>query len=160
MSRLVLNSVTPIVCVTKRFEIVIPYFIQTGCKRKRTTLLNTAKQKCPWFARLTWTTLRRLIFIENIFAKLDFLGLFSWMQILTYGTIHIWRPRKSSNFKTTLVQLRPKFFHHYDLRCPISNEPPSLNDKQSFKGKHNSRMTIICYRVFPSGRLSFWVSTH
>ena len=37
------------------------------------------------------------------------------------------------------------------------------NDKQSIKmkqRKHNPRMTITCYQVFPSGRLSFSVSTH
>ena len=50
-----------------------------------------------------------------------------------------------------------------DLGRPISNEPPSPyspNDNQSIKRKHNLRMSIICYQVFSSGRLSFLVSTH
>ena len=44
----------------------------------------------------------------------------------------------------------------------LSPHPHSLtpNDNQSIKRKHNPRMTIICYQVFPSGRLSFSVSTH
>ena len=60
------------------------------------------------------------------------------------------------------VQLRPKFFHTLDLWCPLSKEfppPPSPNDNQSVKRKRNPRMAIICYHVFPSGRLSFSVST-
>ena len=62
---------------------------------------------------------------------------------------------------TPLVQLRPKFFHLLDLGRPISNEPPpSPNDNQSVKRKHNPRMTIICFQAFPSGRLSFSVSSH
>ena len=63
---------------------------------------------------------------------------------------------------TALVQLRPKFFHPLDLGRLISNEtpPPFPNDNQSIKRKHNPRMTIICYQVFSSGRLSFSVSTH
>ena len=62
----------------------------------------------------------------------------------------------------TLLQLCPKFFHLLDLGHPVSNEPPSPNDNQSIKWKHNPRMTIICYQVFLSGlgRLSFSVSTH
>ena len=60
-----------------------------------------------------------------------------------------------------LVQLCPKFFHPLDFQRLISNEPlPSPNDKQSIKRKHNPRMTIICYQVLPSGRLSFSVSTY
>ena len=57
-----------------------------------------------------------------------------------------------SNSLHPLVHLRPKFF--LDLGRPISNEPPpSPNDIQSVKRKHNPRMTIICYQVLPSGRL-------
>ena len=50
---------------------------------------------------------------------------------------------------TPLSQLRPKFFHPLDLGRPISNEPPppSPNDNQSVKRKHNPRMSIICYQV-------------
>ena len=36
--------------------------------------------------------------------------------------------------------------------------PPSPNDTQSIKIKHNPRMAIISYQVFPSGRLPFSVS--
>ena len=39
------------------------------------------------------------------------------------------------------VHLRPKFFHALDFGCPISNEPPSPNDNQSIKGKHDAKMT-------------------
>ena len=62
-------------------------------------------------------------------------------------------------FKTPspLVHLRPKFLHPLDLGRPISNKPPSLNDSQSFKRKHNPRITIVCYQVLPSDRLSFSV---
>ena len=66
-------------------------------------------------------------------------------------------------FKTPdpLVQLCPTFFHLVELGRPISNEPPSLSKlNQSIKRKHNPRMTIACYQVFPSGRLLFLVSTH
>ena len=48
---------------------------------------------------------------------------------------------------TLLVHLRPKFFQLLDLGRPISNKPPSSNDNQSSKRKHNPRMTIICYQV-------------
>ena len=66
---------------------------------------------------------------------------------------------------TPLVQLSPKFSHPLDLERPISNEQPPRpspfpNYNQSIKTKHNPRMTIICYQVFSSGRLSFSVSTH
>ena len=56
----------------------------------------------------------------------------------------------------------PKFFHPLDLGRPISNEPLlfSPDDNQSIKRRHNPKMTIVCYQVFPSGRLSFSVSTH
>ena len=57
---------------------------------------------------------------------------------------------------TLLVHLRRKFFHTLDLGRPVLNEPsPSPNDNQSIKRKHNTRMTIICYLVLPSGRPSF-----
>ena len=59
------------------------------------------------------------------------------------------------------VYQRPKFFHSLDLGCRISNEPPPLLSKcnQSINRKHNPGMTIICYQVLSSGRLSFSVST-
>ena len=45
---------------------------------------------------------------------------------------------------TPLVQPRPKFLHSLDLGRPISNEPPpSANNNQSIKRKHNPRMTIM-----------------
>ena len=66
-----------------------------------------------------------------------------------------------SRHPTLLTQLRPKFFHPLDLGRPISNDPLlSLTDNQQIKRKDNPRMTIICHQVFPSGRLSFSVSTH
>ena len=37
---------------------------------------------------------------------------------------------------------------------------PSPNDNQSIKRKHNPRLTIICYHVLLSNRLSFSLSTH
>ena len=43
---------------------------------------------------------------------------------------------------TSLVQLCPKFLHFLDLEHPISNKPPSPNNNQSIKRKHNPRMTI------------------
>ena len=59
------------------------------------------------------------------------------------------------------VYLRPKLFHPLELGRPISKKAsPSPNDNQSIKRKHNPSFTIICYQVFPSGRLSFTVSTH
>ena len=68
---------------------------------------------------------------------------------------------------TPLVHLRPKFVHPVNLERPISNKLPpvsqplsSPNDNQSVKRKHNSRMTIICYQVFPSGQFLFSVLTH
>ena len=74
--------------------------------------------------------------------------------------IHIWRPWKWPNVKNPhpLVHLRPKFFRSLDLARPISNElPPSPNDNQSIKRKHNPSMNIICYQVLPlpSRRLFF-----
>ena len=65
-----------------------------------------------------------------------------------------------SRTPTPLVQLRSKFFHPFDIGRPISNEPPFPNDNQSIKRNDNPWMTIICYQVFPSGRLSFLVPTH
>ena len=38
--------------------------------------------------------------------------------------------------------------------------PSSANDSLSIKRKHNPRMTIISYQVFPSGRFLFSVSAH
>ena len=66
---------------------------------------------------------------------------------------------------TLFVQLRPIFIHPLDLGRPIPNEPPlplslslSSNDNKSIKRKHNPRMTMICYQVFPSGRLFFSIN--
>ena len=62
---------------------------------------------------------------------------------------------------TPLVHLRPTFFHSLDYGRPTSNfditlpPSPSPNNNQSIKRKHNPRMTIVCYQVFPSGWLSF-----
>ena len=67
------------------------------------------------------------------------------------------------NFKIPhpLVHLRPKFIHLLDLGRPISNTPPPTpNDNQPIKRKHNPKMTIIRYHVHLLGRLSFAVSTH
>ena len=50
---------------------------------------------------------------------------------------------------TPLVYLRPKFFHHLDLGRPTLWKSPCPNDSQSIKGKHNPRMTFICYQVNP-----------
>ena len=47
-----------------------------------------------------------------------------------------------------------------DVQFQTNPPPLPLNDKQSIKRKHNPRMTIICYQILPSGRLSFSVSTH
>ena len=44
---------------------------------------------------------------------------------------------------TPLVHLSPTFFHPLNLGPPISNEPPSPNDNQSTKRKHNPKMNII-----------------
>ena len=69
-------------------------------------------------------------------------------------------------FKTPdlLVHLNLNTFHPLDLGRPISDEPQppplSSNDNQSIKRERNPKMTIICYQVLPSGRLSFSVSTH
>ena len=60
---------------------------------------------------------------------------------------------------TPLVHLCPKLVHPLDLGRPILNVPHSPNDNQSIKRNHNPRMTIICYQVLPSSRLSFSVST-
>ena len=46
----------------------------------------------------------------------------------------------------TPVHLRPKFIHPLDLGRPISNKPPTLNDKQSVKRKHDPKMTSIRYQ--------------
>ena len=62
---------------------------------------------------------------------------------------------------TPLVHLHPKFFHPLDLGSTNSNKlPPSPNDNQSIKQKHDPRMIIIFYQFLPSGRLSFSVSTY
>ena len=61
---------------------------------------------------------------------------------------------------TPLLQLRPKFSYPHDLDVQFQTNPPSPNDNQSIKRKQHPRMTIICYQVFTSGRLSFSVSTH
>ena len=48
-----------------------------------------------------------------------------------------------------LIHLRAKFFHIFDFRRTISNEPPAPpypNGNQSFKRKHRLRMTITCYQ--------------
>ena len=69
----------------------------------------------------------------------------------------------TSNFQDyiPLVQLRPKFFVPLDLGRPISNDlPPFPNDNQSVKKKHNPRITITWYQVFPSDRLSYSISTY
>ena len=61
---------------------------------------------------------------------------------------------------TPLVHLHPKFSHLLDLGRPLSNEPPpSPMITNQFK-ENIPRMTVICYQVLPSGRLSFSVSTH
>ena len=62
-----------------------------------------------------------------------------------------------------LVQLHPKSFDPLDLGYPISNTPPpppppSPNFNQL--KENNPRMAIISYQVFPSGWLSFLVSTY
>ena len=51
-----------------------------------------------------------------------------------------------------LAHLGPIFFHHLDLRRPISNKPPSSspNDNQSIKRKPNPRITISVIRSFRS----------
>ena len=52
-----------------------------------------------------------------------------------------------------------KFLHPLDLGRLISNEPPSTNDSQSIKRKHNPRMTIIFYQVlFINNYSHFWYS--
>ena len=69
---------------------------------------------------------------------------------------------------TPHVHLRPKFFHILELGRPISNEPPSLcppspNDNQSVKRKHNPRMTVksflqVGFRF--QYQLIAWLMTH
>ena len=58
---------------------------------------------------------------------------------------------------TLLAQLRPKIFHSRDLGRLISKELSFLspNYNQSIIRKHNPRMTIISYQVFPSDRFRF-----
>ena len=85
-----------------------------------------------------------------------------WHALLR--SIHTWRPRKWSNFLSPLTpphlstcfqnSSTPLIFH-----AQFQTNLPSSNDSQSIKRKHNRRMTIVCYQVFPSGRLSFSVST-
>ena len=41
---------------------------------------------------------------------------------------------------------RPKFFHPLDLERPIPNKPPSPNDNQLIKTKHNPRMTVYFHK--------------
>ena len=65
-----------------------------------------------------------------------------------------------SRLPTPLVQLRPKFSTPLTLDVQFQTKPPSPNHNQSIKRKHNPRMSIISYQVFPSGRFSFSVSTH
>ena len=61
-----------------------------------------------------------------------------------------------SRLLTSFVLVRPKFFDPLNLGRSISNElPPSPNDNQSIKRKHNPRITIICYQVLPSFRSAF-----
>ena len=64
------------------------------------------------------------------------------------------------NLPNPLVNLSPKFFRPFDPGGSITPPPPSPNDKQPIKRKHNPKVTFICYQVLPSGRLSFSVKTH
>ena len=69
----------------------------------------------------------------------------SLIKILTDDT-HITSMKivQFSRPPTYLVHLRPKFFHPLGIGRPISSEPPpSPNDNQSVKRKHNPRMKII-----------------
>ena len=52
---------------------------------------------------------------------------------------------------------------HLTLNVQFQTTPPpkpSPNYNQSVKRKHNPRMNIACYQVFPSGRFLLSVSTH
>ena len=89
--------------------------------------------------------------------------LFQWKKVtMKLGTIHIWPPWKLSNFQDPppplSIYLQNSFTPltldvHFQTQPP---PPPSSNDNQSVKRKHNPRMTIICYQVLLSGRLSFF----
>ena len=71
--------------------------------------------------------------------------------VFSLGMIHIWGPWKLSiyvQYSSTPLTLDIQF---------QANPPPSPNDNQSIKRKHNPRMTIICYQALPSGRLLFLV---
>ena len=77
------------------------------------------------------------------------------------GMIHIRRPCKFSNFQDPSS---PISIYVQCSSTPLTldvyfKRTPSSNDNQSIKRKENPRMTIICYQVFPSDRLTFWVST-
>ena len=73
--------------------------------------------------------------------------------------IHIWRPWKLSNFQDPSPRCpsTSKILPHPWTWTSNFKRTPSPNENQSIKRKHNPRMTIKCYQVLPSGRLSFSV---
>ena len=64
---------------------------------------------------------------------------------LCLGTIHTWHPCKLFNPATSKI-LPSSWPCTPIFKQPPS--PPSSNDNQSIKRKHNTRMPIICYQVF------------
>ena len=81
------------------------------------------------------------------------------------GTIHIWRPWELSNFQDPSPSLSSYVQYssipltlavQFETNTPLPPLSLSPNDNQSIKRKHNPRMTMICYQVFPSGRLFFF----
>ena len=85
----------------------------------------------------------------------------SVMENLTFsGMIHIWRPWKLSSFQDPLPPC-PSTSKLISFPWPWTSNfrqiPPSPSDDQSMKRKHNPKITIICYQLLPSGRLSFSV---
>ena len=91
-----------------------------------------------------------------------------------YETINMMRYEKQTNRDDThmtsmkIVQFsRPptplsicvqNYFTPLTLDVQFQTNPyPSPGDNQSFKRKHNQRITIICYQVLPSGPLPFSV---
>ena len=78
------------------------------------------------------------------------------------GTRYIWRPWKLSSFQDPSPPLSIYVQHSYipltwDVQFQTNPHPPFQMITSQLK-ENNSRMTIICYQVLLSGRLSFSLS--
>ena len=122
---------------------------------QRTKNVSMCQKACQFFNLSNFSLVKRrtnfaIIFQMN-FSILNFsIKLNIWDD--THMSMKIVQFSRPPTPSPPLVHLHPKFFH------PLYLERP--NDNQLIKRKHNPSMTIICYQVLPSGRISFSISTH